>query len=288
MINAGFSEKEARLYISLLEIGEATVDECAKVSGVRRTTAYQLMKKLVEKGFVAEIIGKPLRYSCLPPKEAFSTFLSNKIGETKLRYEEDIKKMNEELHSISNSNKFIKQAEEFYQKYSTTSINDSELVVLRGPAAAENINRHLYLKLRECARVISKFPIQFSLSSNEIERRIEYIKKERAAGVPEEPPVLILFESDMLKNKEFAMVLKFKIFDNHKIRHLPSLPVKIIIYDDYACIVDIKHNKKPENWTRLLIQNKEFVKYQIIAFDALWEKATPIQLEDIEKILEET
>ena len=74
MIKAGFSEKEANLYVSLLKIGEATVDECAKVSGIRRTIAYQLMRKLVWKGFVVEIAGKPTRFCCLSPKEAFPNF----------------------------------------------------------------------------------------------------------------------------------------------------------------------------------------------------------------------
>ena len=52
-------------------------------------------------------------------------------------------------------------------------------------------------------------------------------------------------------------------------------------------MIDIQHNYDEKEWTRLLFQNREFVTYQIIAFDVLWENAVPIQLEDIKEILKE-
>lgn len=47
-------KKESQLYLALLELGEATVLEIAKKSGVKRPTAYLGLQSLEEKGFVTK------------------------------------------------------------------------------------------------------------------------------------------------------------------------------------------------------------------------------------------
>ncbi|MBI2499550.1 hypothetical protein HYV88_04885 [Candidatus Woesearchaeota archaeon] len=48
----GFSDSEARIYITLLKIGEATVLEISQNSGLHRTNIYDSLEKLKLKGFV--------------------------------------------------------------------------------------------------------------------------------------------------------------------------------------------------------------------------------------------
>ncbi len=50
--NIGFSEKETKTYLALLELGEATIAEIAKKSKLKRTTVYLVIESLKEKGFV--------------------------------------------------------------------------------------------------------------------------------------------------------------------------------------------------------------------------------------------
>lgn len=50
----GFSEREIRVYITLLKRGPMKPAELAKATGINRTTLYSLAKKLVAKGIVAE------------------------------------------------------------------------------------------------------------------------------------------------------------------------------------------------------------------------------------------
>ena len=49
----GLSDSEAKIYISLLELGEATVAEISRESGLHRTNIYDSLEKLKEKGFVS-------------------------------------------------------------------------------------------------------------------------------------------------------------------------------------------------------------------------------------------
>ena len=46
----GFDDKEAKIYIALLELGEATVLEVGKRAGVKRPTAYLVLDTLHAKG----------------------------------------------------------------------------------------------------------------------------------------------------------------------------------------------------------------------------------------------
>ena len=46
----GFSEKEATVYVALLELGRGTVTEIARRAGINRTTGYDILDSLAGKG----------------------------------------------------------------------------------------------------------------------------------------------------------------------------------------------------------------------------------------------
>ena len=53
--NLGLTEKEARIYLAALELGPSTVQEIAKKTGLIRTTVYNQIKILSEKGLLSEL-----------------------------------------------------------------------------------------------------------------------------------------------------------------------------------------------------------------------------------------
>jgi len=56
LIELGFSEGEADIYIALLKLGSASIMQLAKKSGRHRTHIYDTIEKLKEKGLVSESI----------------------------------------------------------------------------------------------------------------------------------------------------------------------------------------------------------------------------------------
>lgn len=50
--NIGLKDREARVYLSLLELGSSTVSEIARSARVNRVTAYDVLEKLTRKGLV--------------------------------------------------------------------------------------------------------------------------------------------------------------------------------------------------------------------------------------------
>jgi predicted DNA-binding transcriptional regulator len=53
LVQAGFSQKEARLYLCLLRMGELPLSNLSKQTGILRTTVYSLVQQLEMKGFVS-------------------------------------------------------------------------------------------------------------------------------------------------------------------------------------------------------------------------------------------
>ena len=52
LIDFGLSEKEAEIYIALLELEVATVQEIAKKTGINRSSSYVVLESLKKKGLV--------------------------------------------------------------------------------------------------------------------------------------------------------------------------------------------------------------------------------------------
>ena len=56
----GFTEKEAKVYLSLLELGQADVSEIAKKSDLKRSIIYVLLEGLTKRGYVNEVLNKKI------------------------------------------------------------------------------------------------------------------------------------------------------------------------------------------------------------------------------------
>lgn len=66
----GLEEKEASTYLALLELGEGTILEISRKSGIKRPTTYVVLRALEEKGFVSRVLkGKKTLYSPQHPRK---------------------------------------------------------------------------------------------------------------------------------------------------------------------------------------------------------------------------
>jgi sugar-specific transcriptional regulator TrmB len=80
----GLTEKEAQVYISLLELGRATVSQIARRAGINRTTGYDILGNLVDKGMVTISGKEPKQEFVAENPETLETFISKEIKEKHL------------------------------------------------------------------------------------------------------------------------------------------------------------------------------------------------------------
>jgi sugar-specific transcriptional regulator TrmB len=78
----GFSEKEVIVYIALLELGKGTVRQISSKAGINRTTAYDILGSLSNKGLVTISGKEPKSEYAVEPPEAITAYLKRVAEET--------------------------------------------------------------------------------------------------------------------------------------------------------------------------------------------------------------
>ncbi len=69
LVEAGFGEQEAKIYLALLKKGQSVASEISKEAKINRSVSYKLLDGLVEKGIVGYVIKNNVKYfSATDPK----------------------------------------------------------------------------------------------------------------------------------------------------------------------------------------------------------------------------
>ncbi len=75
LTNIGLTDKEARVYLSMIELGQSVVSDIASKAKINRVTTYDILKKLKEKGLVSTLTKNRIKYfSPTDPEILASTF----------------------------------------------------------------------------------------------------------------------------------------------------------------------------------------------------------------------
>lgn len=79
LLSAGLSEKETKTYLALLELGEASIADLTKKSVLKRSTVYEMLENLKEKGLVSQTQHKKRTlYLAESPKKLIESLESKK------------------------------------------------------------------------------------------------------------------------------------------------------------------------------------------------------------------
>lgn len=74
----GFNKKEAKVYLASLKLGQAPASEIAREVALNRVTTYEVLKRLVRRGFASVTEQGHIKYfSVLEPDKLFQHFKTN-------------------------------------------------------------------------------------------------------------------------------------------------------------------------------------------------------------------
>jgi sugar-specific transcriptional regulator TrmB len=66
--SSGFTEKEARVYLALLELGKGDVSDISKIADLKRSIIYVLLEGLVKRGYISELPNQKINtYQAIDP-----------------------------------------------------------------------------------------------------------------------------------------------------------------------------------------------------------------------------
>lgn len=101
LINIGINEKEAKIYLSTLELGQSTVQQIAQKATVNRATAYFIIDALMQRGLVSSFHkGKKQYFIASDPERLIEILEQEK--ETIEKKKETLKKLLPQLQSLNN------------------------------------------------------------------------------------------------------------------------------------------------------------------------------------------
>ncbi|MEI7452221.1 MAG: helix-turn-helix domain-containing protein [Candidatus Falkowbacteria bacterium] len=82
LIELGFSDKEAGVYLALLELGPATTTEISRNAKINRTTGYDILESLVSEGLINPIGETKVQKFVAENPEKVISFLENRIRQS--------------------------------------------------------------------------------------------------------------------------------------------------------------------------------------------------------------
>lgn len=125
---AGLTDGESKVYLSLLELGTSTTGPIVEKSRVSRSIIYRILEKLMEKGLVSQVTKEKTKY--------FQAAQPNKILEYIEEKESNLNKSKEEIKKI---------LPELISKQKVS--RQSEVQLYLGLKGVRTAYEHLYLEL---------------------------------------------------------------------------------------------------------------------------------------------
>ena len=241
---AGLTSYETKVYITLLSEGILKGGELSKKSRVPQGRTYEVLRQLVEKGFVQELKTSPKLFKSVAPRIAILVFLSKK------RKELDIleKTLFEQLRARNDDKQ--------------QSRTDEKITLLRGKDVIEPIIKQELEHVKKYFKRMFTFEyLPYGLLREERNLMKKGIKF-KLLGT--------------LWNKETASAMRKATKYGYEVRYYPVEELRISIVDGENSFINLV-GKNAHDRTVLLVESKELTKALEHYFDAIWEKAKRVK-----------
>ncbi|MBI4150537.1 hypothetical protein HY492_00250 [Candidatus Woesearchaeota archaeon] len=232
----GLSEKEATVYLALLQLGPATVNQVAERADLIRTTTYDILKTLRERGLVGSLVrNKILHFTAEDPQKLISS-----LDEKKQRIQE----------VLGNLRKL------------QTAIPEGPVVeLLEGKEGIKSVFNDL-LKVRKPIVAFGDVSTLFTLlpfaAQHQVQKRAELGISLKLLTERTPDTLRIIKANDKKALRETRFIPRMK-----------DVPIAQYVYGDNVALLMTDIN----NPLGLIIRHPTFAKEQRILFDLLWEKA---------------
>jgi len=265
-LELGFTERESKVYITLLSKRSFTSSELQKSAGIPRTKIYEVLYKMIDKGICVERqSGKIKYYEAVEPKKALHKMLEDYKNNYQNEFEKK-KAVTEELAGIFSpvfeKNKTFVSPLEFVdvvkdkdqsQKIILNAFQNAKsevLSLIKGPYVCNNIKR-----VKEQVRE----------ERNVLKRGVGFRKIYEIHELSEEAQLI----------EHFKPLSKF----GSQMRVIDRIPIKMLVIDERMVIFPLQDVlRDPNELTLIIIEHKEMVLACRILFDYLWNSSKPMKM----------
>ena len=240
LIQAGFSEKEAKVYLALLELGEGNIAKITQKSGIKRATVYLEIEALKNKGYVS-----------LVKRKGRNIYLAEnplRIEEHLREKTENISKLMPELLSIANAMdhkpkvRYFEGVEGIKDVYKDTlQYKGTEILGWYSDDRIDHFDKSFILDYYMQKRIANKIPLRmFAVQSTFMNSMNEKDPKH-------------LRQMKIIKSDQFFFSAEINLYSKDKIAiiaHRENIALIIEskkIYDTLKSIFEIMWLSQPDN-----------------------------------------
>ncbi|MDD5192429.1 MAG: helix-turn-helix domain-containing protein [Candidatus Nanoarchaeia archaeon] len=232
----GLNDKETKVYLSLLALGEASVNEISEKADLVRTTTYDILKGLREKGIVGSVVkNKILYFEAANPKKLIQI-----LDEKKRKILEVLKDL---------------------QGLKTSKADKPHLELYEGKEGIKTVYQDI-LDKKEDLCSISNTHFIFNVLPYYVPHFVNQRAKSkifiRLLNEKTEESINLMKKRDKKENRETRFIPELK-----------DIPITEYIYGENVAILGTNPNEP----SGIIIRNKDFAKAQKLMFELLWKLA---------------
>lgn len=261
----GLTERESKVYITLLSKKAFTSSELQKTAGIPRTKIYEVLFKMIDKGICVERrSGKVKYYEAVEPKKA----LHKMLEEAKSKYHSEMEKKTELTENLTHlfnpifeKNKSLDNPLEFVEV-----VKDKDQAQRRIIDAFKSATSEVLFMVK------GPYVCDTNMRANQqlIEER-RMLKR----GVKSRK----IYESHEL-DEAAVLIDQFKSLSKigAQLKMIESIPIKMVVFDERLVIFPLQDTVGNQNeLTIISIEHKEMVRACRMLFNFLWPNATPMK-----------
>ena len=180
LTSIGLSEKEANIYLTLLEIGSQPISVAAKKANINRTTSYLIIDELKRKGLVSTFTKESIKYVTAEPPESILKFLQleqNRLEFQKENIQDHIQDLKNIQHKNANRPKvyFYEGLQGVIQTYQDTLREGHTIYAIESdsemsPEIEDYLNKH-YIPERITKKISAKTIMPDSVTNRKIKSK---------------------------------------------------------------------------------------------------------------------
>lgn len=264
-IEIGLTEREAKVYMTLLSGKMFTVLELQEAANIPRTKIYEVLNKLVSRNICIEKkLGRNKLYEAVEPKIALERVLDSYKRDLE-RKEELITQVSEVFTPIFQNSKSIVNPLEFIDV-----MKEKTQIHKRYTACVKSTKREML--------TFNKGPYACDTSDRLEEQEDEEFKLLRRGGACKD-----IYELDELKEVDWLLSsVKKSLKLGQQARVVKKLPIKMLVFDHEKVMFALEQPVPDSNeLTMIYIEHKQLAEACSILFYHLWDQG--IDICDIEK-----
>jgi sugar-specific transcriptional regulator TrmB len=251
LIELGFNTSQAKVYLTLCEIGEATANKVAKTAKIDRAETYRIMAQLRKMGFVKKTVSYPSKFIAIPIKDLLPILIKNKKTQ---------------IHQIE------REAAKLFQHFSNRKnrakpTNKYILVVPKVRMITEEIHED-NRKAQKRIDILTSIQDQIDIGYNEGKRGVETSLKN---GVK----MRLIIEKPSEAKSMPKHIMELAQYPNCILRYIPKPSEhQIVIQDDNKAWIKMG-TKGFYNSPWLVSNNPQIIVLARAFFDKIFKDSTP-------------